>query len=94
MESFFDLLKSDFYYQMGTFAIPKVRDLSELKQRLLNEYRIEIPTIDWNGQHFIRLSIQGYNSEDDIQQLVNALARLLPTMAAWWPNMVKYYLWG
>jgi isopenicillin-N epimerase len=75
-------LESDFYLQMGTFSIPKVRDLPELKQRLLNEYRIEIPTIDWNGEHFLRLSIQGYNSEDDIRQLLYALTKLLPDLAA------------
>jgi isopenicillin-N epimerase len=72
---------SDFYYQMATMPIPKVRDLNELKQRLLGEYHIEIPTIDWNNHHFLRLSVQGYNSKADLDVLVNALSVLLPALA-------------
>jgi isopenicillin-N epimerase len=72
---------SDFYYQMATMPIPKLRDLNELKQRLLGEYHIEIPTIDWNNHHFLRLSVQGYNSKADLDVLVNALSVLLPALA-------------
>jgi isopenicillin-N epimerase len=73
-------LDSDFYYQMGTIPIPKVRDLIQLKNRLYDEYKIEIPCIEWNNRHFLRLSVQGYNSEEDIDLLINALIRLLPVM--------------
>ncbi len=74
-------LDSDFYYQMGTIPIPNVRDLSELKCRLYNDYKIEIPCIDWNNRHFLRLSVQGYNSKHDISLLENALFKLLPELA-------------
>ena len=73
-------LESDFYLQMGTIPIPKVRDLNELKSRLYNDYKIEIPCIEWNTRHFIRLSVQGYNSNDDIDILVNALSKLIPNL--------------
>ena len=73
-------LDSDFYHQMGTIPIPKIKDLTVLKARLYNEYRIEIPCFEWNGRHFIRLSVQGYNSEDEIDQLVYAMNNLLPAM--------------
>ncbi|PWB50913.1 MAG: aminotransferase [Anaerolineales bacterium] len=75
-------LASDLFYQMGTIPIPKVRDLNELKQGLLHEHHIEIPTIDWNNAHFLRLSVQGYNSTSDMDALINALAALLPVMLA------------
>jgi isopenicillin-N epimerase len=75
-------LASDLFYQMGTIPIPKVRDLNELKQRLLHEHHIEIPTIDWNNAHFLRLSVQGYNSASDLDTLISALASLLPPMVA------------
>jgi isopenicillin-N epimerase len=65
---------------MGTIPIPKVKDLIELKTCLYNDYRIEIPCFEWNDQHFLRLSIQGYNSKDDIDLLVDALTKLIPTM--------------
>ena len=73
-------LDSDLYYQMGTIPIPHVRDLNELKLRLYNEFKIEIPCIDWNDCHFLRLSVQGYNSEHDLEQFINALRKLLPSM--------------
>ncbi len=73
---------SDCYQQMGTIPIPRVKDLDELKTHLYNDYKIEIPCLEWNGQHYIRLSVQGYNSEDDIEVLIGALNYLLPVMAA------------
>lgn len=73
-------LDSNFYHQMGTIPIPKIKDLTQLKARLYHEYRIEIPCIEWNAQHFLRLSVQGYNSEDEIDLLVRALTKLIPAM--------------
>lgn len=75
-------LDSNFYHQMGTFPIPKMRDMKGLKNKLYEEYNIEIPCIDWNGQHYIRLSIQGYNSQADIDLLVHALEKLIPALKA------------
>ncbi len=71
---------SDLYHQMGTIPIPQVRDLSELKSHLYSDYKIEIPCLEWNGHHFIRVSVQGYNSEEDLDQLVSALEKLLPDL--------------
>jgi isopenicillin-N epimerase len=65
---------------MGTIPIPQVRDLNELKVRLYDDYKIEIPCIEWNDQHFIRLSVQGYNSEYEIDILTTALTKLLAEM--------------
>jgi len=73
-------LESDYYHQMGTIPIPKMKDLTMLKASLYHEYGIEIPCFEWNGRHFIRLSVQGYNSEDEIDQLVGAVNNLFPMM--------------
>ena len=73
-------LDSEFYQQMATIPIPLVKDLSELKNRLYSDYKIEIPCIEWEYQHYLRLSVQGYNTIDDIDKLVVALQVLLPTM--------------
>ena len=71
---------SEFYHQMATIPIPQVRNLLELKNSLYNEYRIEIPCIEWNNRHFIRVSVQGYNSQADIDSLIVALENLLPIL--------------
>ncbi len=71
---------SDFFHQMGTVPIPRMRDLNELKRLLYEQYFIEIPCIEWNGQHFLRISVQGYNSAQDMDALVAALEELLPKL--------------
>jgi isopenicillin-N epimerase len=68
----------DFYVQMAVAPIPPVTDPVELKSRLCDEFRVEIPLTEWNDQPFLRISVQGYNTQDDIDALVKALEILLP----------------
>jgi len=70
-------LDSDFYSQMGIAPLPK-SDLLILKSRLYDDYRIEVPLTEWQDQQFIRISVQGYNSQRDVDALVEALEVLLP----------------
>ena len=67
----------EWFAQMAALPIPPC-DLEALKCRLYDEFRIEIPTVDWHGQHFLRISIQGYNTPADVDALVEALKVLLP----------------
>ena len=50
---------------------------SNLKKRLWEEYQIEIPIFEWNGQAYIRLSIQVYNTQKDVDLLMSALRSLI-----------------
>jgi isopenicillin-N epimerase len=70
-------LDSNFYNQMGIAPLPNC-DLAMLKSRLYEEYRIEVPLTEWQDRQFIRISIQGYNGQEDVEALIEALARLLP----------------
>lgn len=74
-------LDSDFYSQMGIAPLP-ASNLSALKSRLYDEYKIEVPLIQWQDKQFVRISVQGYNSQEDIDALVNALQMLLPQVVA------------
>jgi isopenicillin-N epimerase len=67
----------DWFAQMFTARLPQAIDLNALQKRLYEIYRIEVPTISWNGQNFIRVSFQGYNTFEDGQKLVNALREIL-----------------
>jgi isopenicillin-N epimerase len=69
-------LDSDFYSQMGIAPLPSCDPL-ELKSRLYDEYKIEVPITEWKGQQFIRISVQAYNGQDDVEALVRALSLLL-----------------
>ena len=64
--------------QMAAFPLPPC-DAGELKRRLYDEYHVEVPIIEWGGQQFVRVSIQGYNTEKDVGGLVKALKHLLGT---------------
>lgn len=68
---------SRWFGQMFAVRLPQTTDLAELKLRLYRDYRIEVPTIEWNGEKFLRVSIQGYNDQADADALVEALRELL-----------------
>ena len=68
------------FAQMAVLPIPPC-DLSLLRRKLYDEFSIEIPPIHWNEQHFVRLSVQGYNTRSDVERLVEALSALLPEVA-------------
>jgi isopenicillin-N epimerase len=74
-------LKSDFYHQMGIAPLPHISDLPRLKTRLYDEFHVEVPLIQWQDRQFIRISIQGYNTEKDVDILLGALHVLLPQLA-------------
>lgn len=73
-------LDSDFYCQMGIAPLTR-SDLAVLKSRLYDEYKIEVPLVEWQDRHFVRISIQGYNTQADVDVLVDALTILLPQVA-------------
>jgi selenocysteine lyase/cysteine desulfurase len=50
---------------------------ADLKERLYDEHRIEIPISEHDGGRLIRPSFQGYNDEGDLERLRAALKALL-----------------
>jgi isopenicillin-N epimerase len=53
-------------------------DIDGLKTRLYDRYKVEVPVIGWNDRGHTRISFQGYNSQNDLDRLVDALAECLP----------------
>ena len=70
-------LDSGFYTQMAIAPLPRV-DAPALKRLLYDMHRVEAPITTWQGRHFVRVSIQGYNTREDTDALVNGLRELLP----------------
>lgn len=66
----------DWYMQMGTVPLPQSVDICRIKQQLYDDYKIEIPLIQWKDQKLIRFSLQGYNSIEDVLALEEALKEL------------------
>jgi hypothetical protein len=63
---------------MGIAPLPASTDIAVLKTRLYDEQRVEIPFIEWNGLKFVRISVQGYNTPQDLEALHAGLLALLP----------------
>jgi isopenicillin-N epimerase len=62
---------------MAAAPLPPETDVTKVKARLYDEYRLEVPLIEWNNRKLIRISVQGYNTPRDLEKLVAALERLL-----------------
>ncbi|HEX2913381.1 MAG TPA: aminotransferase class V-fold PLP-dependent enzyme [Chloroflexia bacterium] len=65
------------YAQMATIQLPSC-DAKALQSALWQDYRVEVPAMEWKGHQYLRISVQGYNDEQDLAQLLAALRALLP----------------
>jgi isopenicillin-N epimerase len=64
-----------FFEQMVAVRLPEI-DPEVLQKRLYEEYRIEIPVFLWNDLPLIRISVQGYNSSNDVEKVLAALKKI------------------
>jgi isopenicillin-N epimerase len=60
------------FSQLVTCALPNI-DVAVAKARLYDEFRVEVPFIDWNGHKGVRISFQAYNDENDLDRLLEGL---------------------
>jgi len=67
------------FRQMAAVGLPEV-DIAALKSRLYTEYKVEVPVYYWNKRPMLRVSIQGYNNETDVQALLDGIGNLLPEL--------------
>ena len=65
----------EFIGQMGSIPV-RCENPGELKHILYSEYTLEIPVMVQNGQAYIRYSINGFNSEEDLLKLERTLINL------------------
>ncbi len=67
---------TEWYMQMFAAPLPPC-DTAALKARLYDEFGVEVPITVWNDRPFVRVSIQAYNTPDDVERLLEGLGRLL-----------------
>jgi isopenicillin-N epimerase len=65
------------YQQMVAVELPRGGDYSTLNQRLAHEYHVEVPITRRGPRAYVRVSVQAYNDERDIDRLLTALAQAL-----------------
>jgi isopenicillin-N epimerase len=66
---------TDDFVQMLGFRLPAGTDGRQLKRRLYEEHRIEVPVVERPYGWTLRVSVQAYNDEADLDALVAALPR-------------------
>ena len=69
------------FAQMASMPLPPGTNAEQLKRRLYDEYRVEIPAMAWGDVPCLRVSVQGYNTRQDIERLIAAVRALLPSVA-------------
>ena len=63
--------------QMVAIPVPALEDPVKFHDTLLERYGIEIPVFNWQNHSIVRLSVQGYNSQRQMDILVEALKTAL-----------------
>ena len=71
-------ISEEFLVQMASVPV-KTSNPVGLKELLFNQYKIEIPVMSLNGNFYLRYSINGYNSQEDLDFLYAALQDILAT---------------
>lgn len=64
------------FAQMVCLPVPP-QDPEALRRRLFEQHRIEVPVTTHGDATFVRISVQGYNTAEDVDRLVQALERIL-----------------
>jgi isopenicillin-N epimerase len=62
--------------QMASIPLP-IEDADAFKKKLLDSYRIQVPVFNWEGNFYLRYSIQAYNIKSDLEKLLSAVKELL-----------------
>ena len=60
------------FHQMASIELP-TGDAARVRRRLWEEHRIEVVAEEWNDRQLLRISVQIYNTREDLQTLVEAL---------------------
>jgi len=68
-------VSEEFLGQMCSIPI-KTNNPLELKERLYNDYKIEIPVMQRGNENYLRISYQVYNSPHDLEYLKETIKKL------------------
>jgi len=71
-------ISEEFLGQMASVQI-QTEEPVKLKELLFEKYKIEVPVMPLNGKVYLRYSINGYNSQEDLDILYKALEEILET---------------
>jgi isopenicillin-N epimerase len=62
----------EWFSQMASIPLPDC-DAATLCTYLREQHRVEIPVVQWNGHTMVRVSAQAYNTQEDVDALIQAV---------------------
>ena len=68
---------TEWFSQMVGAPLPAGIDPVRVQQRLLAEHAIEIPVLAWNDHNLARISVQAYNTQEQVNTLIEALRQVI-----------------
>jgi isopenicillin-N epimerase len=71
-------VSSEFLGQMCSIPINTIKPV-ELKELLFNKYNVEIPITQLNGDYYMRITLNAYNTIIDLEVLRNAIIDIIAT---------------
>ena len=69
-------LNSGLYSQMAVAPIDPAFTSADVQTRLLQPQHIEMPVFHWENYHVMRISVQGYTTQEDMDCLVEGVKNL------------------
>ena len=66
-----------YFGQFVSIPLPDLISPTLLKEVLYSRYKVEVPILSWKDRKLIRVSVQGYNTQRDIDKLLYGLEHLL-----------------
>jgi isopenicillin-N epimerase len=70
-------VREDAFAQMCLAPLPVDTEQQMIKSRLIDDYHIEVPINVWQNRTFVRVSFQVYNTREDADALLKAVAEIL-----------------
>lgn len=71
----------DWFAQMAVLELPPGTDRPATKRDLYDRFKVELPVEEWNGRALMRIAVQGYNTQSDLERLAAGLAEVLKVRA-------------
>ena len=70
-------LNDKYLGQLLSFELPISVNSIDTILNILKQNKIVIPVFEWNNKLLMRISLNGYNNEEDIQKLFNILPLII-----------------
>jgi isopenicillin-N epimerase len=67
---------TEWFSQMFIARLP-MESVDRIRDAMWPEFKIEIPVLTWNDQAFVRVSVQAYNTPQDMERLLGAIEKYL-----------------